>query len=357
MADFVRPTFTEILARIQADIDARLDGTDSHLRRSVLNVIAYAEAGVTHGLYGFQAFISKQVFPDTAEVEYLNRWGVIYGVERLQAVQAKGSVTFTGTNGSVILEDTELIRSDNEIFVTDATVTIASGTATSAVTAQTPGDIGNTAAASIFTLVTPIAGVTNEATVAVGGIAGGLALEDDDSYLERILLKIQQPPQGGASVDYEIWARASNPGVTNVWVYPLEDGPGTVTVRIMSYGATDDGIPDAELIDIVQDYIDSKKPVTADVTVEAPVAQEQDFTIDLDILDGYVEADVRADVTANIADMLQRDASPGGTIYRNIIIENILATPGVFNAALTVPAADVTTSTGGIVTMGTITWL
>ena len=354
---FDRPTFTEILDRVQSDIDGRLEGVDSRLRRSPLETIAYVEAGTTHGLYGALSFLALQIFLDTANGDNLNRFGVIWGVERLQAVQAKGNVTLTGTNGTLVPAGTELQRSDLTLYTTDAAVTITGGTATAAVTAEDPGEAGNTPQNSVFTFVSPIAGVNSTATVAVGGIADGLNIEDDDSYRERISLKIQQPPQGGAAVDYEIWARASNPAVTNVWVYPLEDGPGNVTVRFMAYGSTDDGIPDSDLVAIVQNYIDSKKPVTASVNVVAPTAKTQNFTISLTLLDGYVLADVKAAVQANLEDMLRRDATPGGTIYKNIVIENVLATPGVFNASITVPSGDVTTTSGEIVTMGTITWV
>lgn len=356
MALFPRPTYSEILTRVQSDIDSRLDGTDSRLRRSVLNVLSYVIAGVTHGLYGFIDYLSLQIFPDTAEVEYLNRWGVIWGVERLQAVQATGNVTFTGTNGTVIPAGTELQRSDLALFTTDANVTIASGTATVAVTADEPGENSNTAVSSTLTFVSPIANVDSEATVATGGLTGGLDIEDDDSYLERILERIQQPPQGGSEQDYIIWAKEV-PGVTDVWVYPLEDGLATVTVRFMAYDSFDDGIPDAALITDVQEHIDSKKPVTAVVSVEAPTPVELDFTIELILNPGFVEADVQDDVEAALQDMLRRDAEPGGTIYRNRIIEEIGLVPGVFSSILIVPAANVTVTSTQISTMGDITWV
>lgn len=355
--DFERPTFTEIQANVESDIDARLDGTDPRLRRSVLNTIAYVVAGLAHSLYGFIDFVSKQIFVDTATSTYLDRHGVIWGVERLQAVQAKGNVTFTGTNGTLIPAGTELQRSDLALYTTDVDGTIATGTATVAVTAEDPGENGNTEAGSEFTFVAPITNVDSIATVAVGGLEGGLDIEDDDSYLERILLKIQQPPQGGSETDYKIWALESNNAVTNVWVYPLEDGPGTVTVRFMAYGSTETGVPDSELIDIVQEYIDTKKPVTATVNVEAPTTQTLNFTFtSITILPGYVLADVKDAVEANLADMLRRDAAPGATIYKNKIIENVLATPGVDNAVITVPAGDTASDPGEITIMGTVTW-
>src|SRR5687768_15706510 len=135
MATFVRPTFAEILERVRGDLDSRLIGGDSRLRRSVLSVIAYMVAGVTHGLYGFISWVALQVFPDTSEAEFLNRWAAIWGVTRIAASKATGDVTITGINGTVIDAGTELQRSDGIVFITTAEVTIASGTATATVEA------------------------------------------------------------------------------------------------------------------------------------------------------------------------------------------------------------------------------
>lgn len=355
MATLERPTFTEILTRVQSDIDSRLEGADSHLRRSVLNVLSFVEAGTTHGIYGFIAYLARQIFPDTAEAEFLNRWGVIWGVERKQAEAAKGAVIFTGTNGTLIPAGTELQRSDLAIFTTDEAVTISSGTAIAQVTAEVAGEIGNTMQGSILAFISPIVNVASQAEVETGGLVGGIDIEDDDSYLERLLERIQQPPQGGSVQDYIIWAKEV-PGVTNVWVKPLEDGPGTVKVYFMMYDAYPNGIPDPSDVANVQAHIEAVKPVTAIVTVAAPTAVPLNFTIELTLNPGYVEADVQDAVEASLKDMLRRDAEPGGTINLSRITEAINLTEGVFSSVLTVPASNVTVSASQISTMGTITW-
>lgn len=356
MTDFVRPTYSEILDRIQSDMDSRLEGTDSRLRRSVLNVLANMEAGSVHGLYGFVSFLALQIFPDSAQVEYLNRWGVIYGVERKQAVSASGDVNFTGSNGTLIPEGTELQRSDLVTFVTTEDVTIALGVATANVEADIPGENGNTANGSTLSFTSPIVGVDSDATVASGGLLGGLDIESDDDYLQRILENIQLPPQGGSEQDYIVWAKEVT-GVTRVWVFPLEDGPGTVTVRFMMDDSYDDGIPQSGDVDDVQEYIDSKKPVTAIVTVAAPTPIELDFEIELTINPGYVLADVQDSVEANLRDMLIRDAEPGGTINLSRIVETINLSEGVYSCILTQPAADETVADTEISVMGDITWV
>lgn len=352
MATFTRPTFTEILDRVKGDIDSRLPGADSRLRRSVLNVIAYVIAGAAHGLYGFISWVSLQVFPDTAEQEYLNRWAAYWGITRKAASKATGNISVTGTNGTVIPSGTELQRSDSAVFVTTAEGTISGGSATIAVEADEAGDAGNTEASAALAFISPPAGADSEATVDGSGLTGGADIEGDPSYLARLLDRIQNPPNGGNDNDYIQWA-LEVPGVTRAWSYPLELGLGTVSVRFMMDDTYDDGIPLSGDVDTVQEYIDELRPATAVVTVVAPVAVELDFNINLTVTD---TATIRAAVEASLADMIMRDAEPGGTIYISRINEAISIATGEFDHILVSPVADVTHTTGQIATMGTITW-
>jgi uncharacterized phage protein gp47/JayE len=352
MATFTRPTFTEILDRVQGDIDSRLEGADTKLRRSVLSVIAYVVAGAAHGLYGFISWIALQVFPDTAEAEFLNRWGAIWGVTRRAASKATGVVVATGTNGTVIEEGAELQRSDSVIFIVTAEATISSGTANVTVEAELAGDDGNTDAEVVLTFVSPPGGLDDTAEVDEDALTGGVEIEDDDSYLSRLLDRIQQPPHGGNANDYEQWALEVE-GITRAWVYPLELGVGSVTVRFMMDDTYDDGIPESGDVDTLQEYLDERRPVTADVTVAAPVAVLLNFTIDLGSNDNST---IRAAVQTELEDMIRRDAEPGGTIYISRINEAISIATGEFDHVLSIPAANVTHTTGQIATMGTITW-
>jgi uncharacterized phage protein gp47/JayE len=352
MATFLRKTFTEILQSIQGDIDSRLPNSDSRLRRSILNVISYVVAGVTHGLYGFISWVALQVFPDTAETEFLNRWGTIWGVARIPASKSTGNITVTGTNGTVIPEGTELQRSDEVSFLTIAEATISGGQAIIEVEAEESGEDGNTDLEIILTFVSPIDGADSEAEVGADGLTGGANLEVDAAYLARLLDRIQQPPHGGNSNDYEQWALAVA-GVTRAWVYPLQLGAGGVSVRFMMDDTYDDGIPESADVAVVQAYIDELRPVTADVTVVAPVAVPLNFTIHL--ISGDTSA-IRVAVQANLEDLIRREAEPGGTLYLSRINEAISLATDEFDHTMAAPAANVTRTTGQITTMGDITW-
>ncbi|PHJ53465.1 baseplate J protein, partial [Nostoc linckia z1] len=135
-------------------------------------------------------------------------------------------------------------------------------------------------------------------------------------------------------------------------VYPNNTGPGTVGVTFVTDDDPGGIIPDSDKVDEVQAYIDARRPVTADVTVFAPVAVALNFTIDL----SPDTAVVRAAVEASLRDLIRREAQPGGTIYLSQIREAISIAAGETDHTLTSPNANVTRTAGQITTFGTITW-
>lgn len=349
---FERPTLPQILDTVQADIEARLSGADARAPRSVLGVLARVQAGALHGLYAYLAWLSAQVLPDSAESEYLDRHAAVWGLARKAAAKAAGTVTLSGTNGTVVPAGTVLQTADGRRYATTAEATVAGGSATVSVEAKEAGAAGNADAGTTLTLVTPIGGLQSQGTVDAEGLGGGADIEDDDSLRTRLLARIQAPPHGGAAFDYVNWALEVE-GVTRAWAYPQELGEGTVTVRVMTDGTTADGIPAQATIDAVQAHIDGLRPVTAAVTVVAPVA----VPLDLEIAGlTPATADVKAAVEAEIADLIAREAEPGGTILVSHIREAISRASGEQDHRLVSPAGDVVHATGQIAVMGGVTW-
>ena len=182
-------------------------------------------------------------------------------------------------------------------------------------------------------------------------LSGGADIETDDALRARLIARIQQPPQGGSDYDYVAWALAVE-GVTRAWCYPAELGLGTVTVRFVRDN-DDSLIPDTTEVAAVQAHIDALRPVTAQVTVVAPVAVALNFTIGgLD----PATSTVRAAVEAELADLILREAVPGGTILLSHIRAAISAAAGENDFTLTSPSANVTRTTGQMTVMGTVTW-
>lgn len=347
---FARPTLPELIDRAAADIEAGLPGTDARLRRSNLNVLARMAAGNAHGLYAYLDFLAVQLLVDQAETVFLERHAGIWGVLRVPAAFAAGPVTVSGASGAVLPAGTALQRSDGTAYVTTADLTLAGTTGTAPVAATEAGLVGNADAGTQMSLVQPVAGVASGAVVAAGGLTQGADAEADTALRGRVLARIQQPPMGGAQADYVAWARQV-PGVTRAWCYPLEGGPGTVTVRFVRDNDAS-LIPDSTEVGAVQDYIDELRPVCAQVTVAAPTAAPLNMTIALT----PDTVAVRSAVAAELADVLQREGYPGGTILLSHLREAISVAAGETNSVVTAPAADVTHSAGQMPVLGIITW-
>lgn len=351
---FNRSPIQTLIQQSIGDLESRIDGADARLSVNMVNAIGIMHSAGLNALYGKLEWAVRQLFPETADSDYLELYASRYAITRLAATFATGDVTFTGTNGTVIPSGTELQTSNGQRYKTTADGTIASGTVDVPITADDPGVEGNLDAGTVLTLLSSIPGVNAQATVAAGDIAGGADAESDDALLERVMFREQNPPQGGAPHDYIAWARAAHPSVTRVYVYPLEAGDSTVVVRIItdndaSLTATQ------QVIDAVTAYIDSpgRRPTNAIVTVTSPVEVAVDFNIAL-TPDTTV---VRDAVTAELEDLLRRIGKPQGIIPVSQINEAISTAAGETDHVLNTPAANVNMGTNEIPVLGTFTWV
>lgn len=349
---FDRPPLQSLLDRAIADISSRLPGADALVRRSNLYVLSRVHAGAMHELYGEMDWLSRQALPDICDDDILLRWANIFlTVPQKAATYAVGQVQFSGTDGSVIAADTVLQRGDGAEYTIDADATISAGTATANLTAVVAGAVGNASAGTSLSLVSPISGVAASGSVASGGIANGFDIESIASVRARLMGRLRQPPQAGTKNDYEEWA-LEVAGITRAWCFPAYYGTRTVGLCFVTDGATGGFIPDSSAVAAVQAHIDAVRPVTADVTVFAPVASALNFTITLT----PNTAAVRDAVQAELADLLNREAIPGGALLLSHIRQAISVAAGENDYVLTTPSANVVSSAGHIATMGTITW-
>lgn len=348
---FNRPTLTQIIDRVKKDLEEKLTGGSPALRRSVIAVFARVIAAVAHVLHGHLDWISRQLFPTLADEEALLRWGSIWQVTRKPAEFAQLQFQFTGAIGSVIPLGQEIQRSDGVIFLLDAELTFDVATKTASATAQEAGADKNTENGVVCSLVSPVVGVQNECTV-TGTLVSGVDQEDLELYRDRVLQRIANTPQGGAGADYIRWALEVS-GVTRAWYYDAHLGLGTVGLAFVRDNDTPSIIPDAGEVQEVQDYIDTRRPLTVDFFAFAPVALPVNFNIDLLTND---TAEIRAAVEAELVDLFAREASPGGTILISHIREAISIAAGETDHVLNSPVANVVAPSGELPVIGTITW-
>src|SRR5215475_9923815 len=352
---FDRPTLADLRDQIRRDFNARLPGADALLRQSNLSVVADVFAGISYLHFGYQVWLSEQLFVDTCETAFLERWASIWGLTRKPAVAAVGGIAVTGSPGATVPAGTEFQRVDRVRYQTaDGATLDGTGAATVAVEAETLGVVGDAVTGTTVTTVGAIAGVTAQGTVAAPGIGGGADEETDEQLRIRLLARIQAPPHGGAASDYILWA-LEVPGVTRAWVVPLGQGPATVVVYFtMDDAAHPNGIPTPADVALVQQHIDTLRPVGTQVFVMAPVAHAVNVTIKALTPD---TPDVRAAVVTELTDTLYRHGTPGGTVYVSWLWEAVSLAAGEQHHTIQVPAGNVALGASELAVLGTVTYV
>ena len=346
-----RPTLQVINARVQGDIEAAVSPSSPLLPRSVLRVLAKVIAGSIHLVYGFAVWMAKQVFPDTADADSLERWAAIWGVQRNNATYASCDITVTGEDGSTIVAGTRWISSDRVEYESSVDAVIAASTATISVDAMTSGALGNVLVGQTLTLTSPVTGVDGSATVAAS-VVDGYDAETDASLLSRLEARIQNPPHGGNAADYVMWAKETpTVRVTRAWAYANHGGPGYVGLTFVMDDETDP-IPDEPARAAVAAYVETKRPLTANLTVFVPVEKVINFTIAVTPNTAEVKQAVTDALTAHISE----SGYPGQTVYLSKLNESISSAVGEEDHVMTIPAANVVVASNEFATLGTITW-
>jgi len=344
MSNSLRPTISEIMARIQADAESRLDADE--LRRSDVNVLLRVLAGVSHSLYSHIDWVKDQIFTDTCTEEFLERKASLFGLSRIQATKSSGTVQFDWEAETSIPTGTILQTSNGYQYETTSAADSSGYATVRAVVAGTGYEL---AVDESLSLVNPLTGV-NSATVTTA-IEGGADAETDDELRERVLACTRNPPRQGTASDYVAWAKEVA-GVTRAWCYPQELGTGTVTVRFCTDDLTTNGIPTAAKVQEVQEYIEAKCSVLCELTVVAPIAQTVDFelsiTPDNTTIREYAEEALDA--------LLKSEGEPGGTIYLSHVNAALSAVTGEEDHTITTPSTDIAMSTGYLPVLGTVTW-
>ncbi|KZE34188.1 baseplate J/gp47 family protein [Crenobacter luteus] len=329
---FTVPAFATIRDALLRDLKNQLPDADTGPDSDYF-VRATSVASAVEGLYQHQAWIVRQIFPDTADREYLELHARVRGLTRKAAVAAQGTLRLTGTPGAALPSGLVAKRNGLAYTTTQGGVIGADGTATVTVVAATAGTAGNTpAGASVELSATPY-GVSGQATLLA--MSGGVDAESDAELLARLLELIRRPPAGGNRYDYQRWA-LEVPGVSAAFVYPLRRGLGTVDVVITSAGS----LPSAATLTAVQDHIDDVRPVTAkNCLVLAPTLKVVDVSVSVQ-LSGTTLAVAQAQIEAALTTYFNQLA-PGETAIKSRIEALVSDLSGVVDRAVTLPAANV----------------
>ncbi|WP_248765296.1 baseplate J/gp47 family protein [Pseudomonas protegens] len=343
---FETPSLPVLIQRTQSDL-----ASDS-LRQSDAQVLARTLSGAAFGLYGYLDWIAEQILPDKADESTLERISALrLNQPRKTAQAATGSVSFNAAAGAVLDLGTLLQSSDGRSYTVTAARTTSAGLNSTTIQAVDGGTLGNADAGLELTAVQPVQGISNSFTVLAPGLSGGVARESLESLRSRVIRSYRIIPHGGSADDYETWAMEC-PGITRAWCRRLYLGPGTVAVFVMRDDDIDP-VPTAEQLAEVKQYIEPRRPVTAEVYVLAPTRKSVVYSIRLN----PDTSAVRAAVEAQLRDLHAREAALGEPLLLTHIAEAISGAAGEWDHQLVAPVADVTAKPNELLTYGGCLWL
>jgi uncharacterized phage protein gp47/JayE len=354
---WTQPKLKELVERASEDLSIRLLDGNALEPRGVLSTIATMRGGGEYLMYAFLSWAAEQIFPDKAELEFLNDWGKVWGVIRKPAVAAKGEVTVTGAPGASIAGDTlakdqrgRQYRLAGVILPTDGGT---EATDVCEVEAVEPGEAGNLPAGTKINLISPSAGIKSELTVGPQAMEGGADEESDANFRKRVLLTIQTPPHGGNKADYEMWALESVAAVENALCIPTYSGVGSVAVAI--WGKPEAPVLAEVTVQAAYDYILARAPVTAGpgLRVYTPATMPVDFTIKL--IPDTVET--RKSVQKELWDIFAAEGQPGVMIPLTHLAEAVSRAAGEYDHEMVAPAQNITPDLALLPVMGEITWV
>lgn len=119
------PTNRTVIAdRMKTDVQNQLPDSDPFLRASFIWTLIIAYSGILFDLYATLQSLQKQLFPDTAEGNFAERWGNFKGIEPKASVGSIGNINVTGTATTLIPLNTTLQSQDGTQFETQENKTI-----------------------------------------------------------------------------------------------------------------------------------------------------------------------------------------------------------------------------------------
>jgi uncharacterized phage protein gp47/JayE len=256
-----------------------------------------------HQLLGDLDFLSKQIFPDTAEGEYLREhWSG--KTAPLYAVAASGEATATGKAGRTIPSGVVFEAASGERYYLETARKLdAEGRALITLKAENPGVQGNLVSGEKLSLVSAIpAGIDSEAVVSGAGIIGGVDAETDEEYLVRVLTALRNPSRYGKKGDFALWARDASAEVSGAWEYYNFGVFGAVLVQVIN-GNQINGVHPVDNLAEVRNYISDaappvlfevRTPLIKSVNPRAALPPEEDSQANRELAENRMKAYTRA---------------------------------------------------------------
>lgn len=291
----------------------------------LLNIILAPGAYVFwEGLQALRAQVPIS-FVDETSGAYIDKAAAGYGITRKPGTAAGVDVTFTGTAGASVPAGTICVTADGLCFATDEALTLGEGgSGTVSATADEVGAVYNIPAGAVVSTqeaVTGVTGVTNTQAA-----VGGTDPESDAALFARLDAYRKTPPTSGNDRHYHQWALEVN-GIGAAAVIRCWDGPGTVKVIVADMELRP---VEEDKVDEVAAYIETQRPVTAEVTVESAAGVGVQVAVTVET-DGTVsKSNTVQALTDRVAEYLGTLAfQPEAEIVYNRVLSFVMELEGV----------------------------
>ena len=182
---FARQRYEDLLADMVAKAQAttafgpEADMSESSPLGAILRVVAYYLADLWEDVES----VYNSGYKNAADGVQLDKLGPYVGITRMQAQQATGTLTITGTPDYTVPAGFRAATATGVIFETTADVTLTGGSGTAPIQAVDAGIAGNVEAGMITVIVNPSADVTSVTNAAV--TVGGREKETDEEFRDR----------------------------------------------------------------------------------------------------------------------------------------------------------------------------
>lgn len=331
----------QTLAATIADYEQRAGKVlqPAHIERLLINTFAYRE----HLLRQQVNEAYRQQHPRFATGLMLDLCGDDVSTPRLQAQPALTTLRFSavlsGLEQIAVPKGTRVNAGQTSFVTTEAALlTAAQSSAEVAAECTESGSVGNGwSVGQINSLAERLHPTIDVAVSNTTVSAGGVEIEGDEAYRERVLLAPESFSVAGPVGAYQYWARQASPAVVDVHVANDTDGGGQpIGGRVAVTVLAKDGLPNAELIGKIQAALSAEKrrPLCDTVVVKAPTAV--DYTLDAE-LTLFTGTDARTAKAAAEQAWAAYEAARRSRLGLDIVpldIQTALKVAGVYNVVL-----------------------
>lgn len=323
--DSLTPESIQDMLRAFVEDELGLSTAEGTLLQIILAPGAYV---FWEGLQALRAQVPIS-FVDETSGRFIDKNAAGYGITRKPGTVASVLLTFTGSAGTTIPAGTLCVTQDGLGFAIDEALTLGEdGRGTVTATADAVGTAYNVPAGAIVSMQQAVSGVTSLTNE--DAAAGGTDPETDAALFARLDAYKKTPPTSGNDRHYHQWALAVN-GVGAASVIRCWDGPGTVKVIIADMALRP---VEEELRAEVAAYIETQRPVTAEVTVESAAGVPVTVSVTV-TTDGTVsKLNTEKELTERLAEYLGEIAfTEGAEVVYNRVLALVMGLSGVTDCA------------------------